>query len=166
MKLQLQDIAHWTGADLRTGEGDRPENRRRNIQSTPARLRRVISFLLSAGSATMRTPLSPPRLSKGARAVVVARSKVTDFLELARTHSLLIVDDPLVALQTLATAVRRHWNKRISASPAAPAKPPPRKRLRRCWARDSDVLRSKGNLNNESACPCNYSNWNRSMKSR
>ena len=25
MKLQLQDIAHWIGADLRAGEGDRSE---------------------------------------------------------------------------------------------------------------------------------------------
>ena len=32
---------------------------------------------------------------------------------MASTHALLIVDDPLQALQTLATAVRRHWNKRV-----------------------------------------------------
>ena len=36
---------------------------------------------------------------------------------LSSTHAYccLIVDDPLVALQTLATAVRVHWNKRVVA---------------------------------------------------
>ena len=95
----------------------------------------------------------PAAFEKGARAVVVARSKVTDFLELAHTHSLLIVDDPLVALQTLATAVRRHWNKRIIGVTGSAGKTTTKEAVAEVLGSRFNVLRSKGNLNNEFGMP-------------
>src|SRR5260370_23757927 len=51
-------------------------------------------------------------LQKGAVGAVVARSQLTRFPVIS---GLLAVDDTLVALQSLATAVRRIWNKKLLA---------------------------------------------------
>src|ERR1700723_678741 len=95
----------------------------------------------------------PAALERGALAAVVARSKVTDFLELARTHTLLIVDDPLIALQTLATAVRRHWNKHVIGITGSAGKTTTKEAVAEVLAARFRVLKSHGNLNNEFGMP-------------
>ena len=153
MKLQLQDIAHWTGADLRAGEGDRPEQPATGYSIDTRTLAPGDLFFAVRGERYDAHAFVPAAFEKGARAVVVARSKVTDFLELARTHSLLIVDDPLVALQTLATAVRRHWNKRIIGVTGSAGKTTTKEAVAEVLGSRFHVLRSKGNLNNEFGMP-------------
>jgi UDP-N-acetylmuramoyl-tripeptide--D-alanyl-D-alanine ligase len=153
MKLQLQDIAHWIGADLRTGEGDRPEQPATGYSIDTRTLAPGDLFFAVRGERYDAHAFVPASLEKGARAVVVARSKVTDFLELARTHTLLIVDDPLVALQTLATAVRRHWNKRIIGVTGSAGKTTTKEAVAEVLGSRFHVLRSKGNLNNEFGMP-------------
>ena len=95
----------------------------------------------------------PQALEQGARAAVIARSKAMDFLELARTHTLLFVDDPLIALQTLAAAVRRHWNKRVIAVTGSAGKTTTKEALAQVLAARFVVLKSQGNLNNEFGLP-------------
>jgi UDP-N-acetylmuramoyl-tripeptide--D-alanyl-D-alanine ligase len=153
MKLQLQDIAHWIGADLRAGEGDRPEQPATGYSIDTRTLAPGDLFFAVRGERYDAHAFVPAAFEKGARAVVVARSKVTDFLELARTHSLLIVDDPLVALQTLATAVRRHWNKRIIGVTGSAGKTTTKEAVAEVLGSRFHVLRSKGNLNNEFGMP-------------
>ncbi len=166
MKLQLQDIATDMGAELRPREGDpaatagngilhrHAHARRREICSSPSAVRRYDAHDFVAAA-----------LERGARAAVVARSKVTELLDVAHTHTLLIVDDPLIALQTLAAAVRRHWNKRVIGH----------NRQRRqdhdqrgggggSGRRASRFLNRREISTMNSACPCNCSNWNRSMR--
>jgi UDP-N-acetylmuramoyl-tripeptide--D-alanyl-D-alanine ligase len=92
-------------------------------------------------------------LARGARAAVVARSKVTDLLGLAHTHTLLIVDDPLIALQTLASAVRRHWNKRVIGITGSAGKTTTKEAVAEVLSSRFSVLKSQGNLNNEFGLP-------------
>ena len=153
MKLQLQDIAHWTGADLRAGEGDRPEQPATGYSIDTRTLAPGDLFFAVRGERYDAHAFVPAAFERGARAVVVARNKVTDFLELAHTHTLLIVDDPLVALQTLATAVRRHWNKRIIGVTGSAGKTTTKEAVAEVLGSRFSVLRSKGNLNNEFGMP-------------
>ena len=92
-------------------------------------------------------------LERGARAAVIARSKVTDLLDLAHSHTLLIVDDPLAALQTLAAAVRRHWNKRVIGVTGSAGKTTTKEAVAEVLASRFAVLKSQGNLNNEFGMP-------------
>jgi UDP-N-acetylmuramoyl-tripeptide--D-alanyl-D-alanine ligase len=76
-----------------------------------------------------------------------------DLLPLAHAHTLLIVDDPLIALQTLATAVRRHWNKRVIGVTGSAGKTTTKEAVAEVLAARFRVLRSHGNLNNEFGLP-------------
>ena len=113
MKLQLQDIAQWIGADFRPREGDLPEEQATGYSIDTRTLAPGDLFFAIRGERFDAHGFVGTAFEKGARAAVISRSKVTDLLNLARGHSLLIVEDPLQALQTLAAAVRRHWNKRV-----------------------------------------------------
>ena len=101
----------------------------------------------------MLMTLSPTALQRGARAAVVARNKVTELLDLAHNHTLLIVDDPLIALQTLAAAVRRHWNKRVIGITGSAGKTTTKEAVAAVLGARFAVLKSQGNLNNEYGMP-------------
>jgi UDP-N-acetylmuramoyl-tripeptide--D-alanyl-D-alanine ligase len=104
-------------------------------------------------------------LAAGAVAAVVARTQASRFRE---SNKLLLVEDPLLALQTLGTAVRKLW----AASPAGPGEPGSALRSRRLIAITGsagktttkealatvlsvqfNVLKSQGNLNNHFGLP-------------
>ncbi len=101
----------------------------------------------------MRMTLSPPRWSEALerRSSLAARSPI--LLDLAHTHTLLIVDDPLIALQTLATAVRRHWNKRVIGVTGSAGKTTTKEAVAEVLGARFAVLQSQGNLNNEFGMP-------------
>ena len=73
--------------------------------------------------------------------------------DLAHAHTLLLVDDPLVALQTLAAAVRRHWDKRVVAVTGSAGKDDDERSDCRGSGAQFHVLKSKGNLNNDFGLP-------------
>ncbi len=54
-------------------------------------------------------------LERGAVAAVVSRARVASLPDAALAHPLLIAEDPLLALQSLATHVRRQWGRRVVA---------------------------------------------------
>src|SRR5271169_1590287 len=108
MKLELQDIALWMGAELRPHAGDSAQEQATGYSIDTRTLSPGDLFFAIRGERYDAHDFVAAALERGARAAVVARSKVVDLLDLAHTNTLLIVEDPLVALQTLATAVRRH----------------------------------------------------------
>jgi UDP-N-acetylmuramoyl-tripeptide--D-alanyl-D-alanine ligase len=153
MKLQLQDIAGWIRADLRPRDGDPPELPATGYSIDTRTLDPGDLFFAIRGERFDDHDFVANALARGARAAVVARSKVTDLLDLAHNHTLLIVDDPLIALQTLATAVRRHWNKRVIGITGSAGKTTTKEAVAEVLSSRFSVLKSQGNLNNEFGMP-------------
>jgi UDP-N-acetylmuramoyl-tripeptide--D-alanyl-D-alanine ligase len=153
MKLQLRDIAQWIGADLRKPEGDPSEQPVTGYSIDTRTVAPGDLFFAVRGEKYDAHAFVPAAFERGARAAVVSRSKAADFLDLAHTHALLLVDEPLIALQTLATAVRRHWNQRVVAVTGSAGKTTTKEAVAEVLASRFRVLRSHGNLNNEFGMP-------------
>src|SRR6201996_5551237 len=153
MKLQLQDIAAWTGAELRLAAADPVDQPASGYSIDTRTLQPGDLFFAIRGERFDAHDFVATALERGARAAVVARSKLTDLLPLAHKNSLLIVDDPLTALQTLAAAVRRHWNKRVVGITGSAGKTTTKEAVAEVLSARFNVLKSQGNLNNEFGMP-------------
>ncbi len=144
MKLQLQDIARWIGAELQ-GENHAVTGYSIDTRTlAPGDL-----FFAIRGERYDAHDFVPAALERGARAAVVSRSRAGEF----PGKNLLIVEDPLIGLQTLATAVRLHWNKRVVAVTGSAGKTTTKEAVAEVLAARFHVLRSQGNLNNEFGLP-------------
>jgi UDP-N-acetylmuramoyl-tripeptide--D-alanyl-D-alanine ligase len=153
MKLQLQDIASWIGAELRPKDGDAHQQLATGYSIDTRTLAPGDLFFAIRGERYDAHDFVAAAFQRGARGAVVSRSKVTELLDLAHTHTLLIVDDPLIALQTLATAVRRHWNKRVIGVTGSAGKTTTKEAVAVVLGARFNVLKSQGNLNNEFGMP-------------
>jgi UDP-N-acetylmuramoyl-tripeptide--D-alanyl-D-alanine ligase len=153
MKLALQDIAHWIGADLRAWQGDQAEVPAAGYSIDTRTLEPGDLFFAIRGERYDAHDFVVTAFELGARAAVISRSKAAQYLEMARTRTLLLVDDPLKALQTLATAVRRHWNKRVIGITGSAGKTTTKEAVAEVLATRLNVLKSKGNLNNAFGLP-------------
>jgi UDP-N-acetylmuramoyl-tripeptide--D-alanyl-D-alanine ligase len=153
MKLQLQDIAGYMGAELRPREGDSLQQPATGYSIDTRTLSPGDLFFAVRGERYDAHDFVAGALDRGARAAVVARTKVTELLDLAHTHTLLIVDEPLIALQTLAAAVRRHWNKRVIGITGSAGKTTTKEAVAAVLGARFAVLKSQGNLNNEFGMP-------------
>ncbi len=89
-------------------------------------------------------------LSRGALAAVVRKDQLARYSGLA---DLLAVDDTLVALQTLATAVRKIWGKTAIAITGSMGKTTTKEAMAHLLAIKYRVHRTKGNFNNHFGLP-------------
>jgi UDP-N-acetylmuramoyl-tripeptide--D-alanyl-D-alanine ligase len=153
MKLQLQDIATYMGAELRSRESDPLQQPATGYSIDTRTLSPGDLFFAVRGERYDAHDFVAAALQRGARAAVVSRNKVTELLDLAHNHTLLIVDDPLIALQTLAAAVRRHWNKRVVGITGSAGKTTTKEAVAAVLGARFAVLKSQGNLNNEYGMP-------------
>jgi UDP-N-acetylmuramoyl-tripeptide--D-alanyl-D-alanine ligase len=144
MKLQLQDIARWIGAELQ-GE-DQPVT---GYSIDTRTLAPGDLFFAVRGERYDAHDFVATARERGARAAVVSRGRAAEFPD----YTLLIVEDPLTAMQTLATAVRLHWNKRVVAVTGSAGKTTTKEAVAEVLASRFHVLRSQGNLNNEFGLP-------------
>jgi UDP-N-acetylmuramoyl-tripeptide--D-alanyl-D-alanine ligase len=162
MKLLLEQIAEWTGAQLAIPHGAAATEASGHLPSgihatgysidtrtlAPGDL-----FFAIRGDRFDAHDFVADALAKGACAAVVASAKARDLLPEGHAHPLLLVEDPLVALQTLAAAVRRHWGNRVVAVTGSAGKTTTKEAIATVLATRFRVLKSKGNLNNHFGLP-------------
>jgi UDP-N-acetylmuramoyl-tripeptide--D-alanyl-D-alanine ligase len=89
-------------------------------------------------------------LEKGAVSAVVRKDQLARF---SVKTCLLAVDDTLVALQSLATAVRRLWGKPVVGVTGSAGKTTTKEAIAHVLASRYRVLKSEGNLNNHFGLP-------------
>ena len=153
MKLELRDIASWTGAGLRAWSGDLPDQPATGYSIDTRTLQPGDLFFAIRGERFDAHDFVPAAFERGARAAVIATNKATQFLEVARSNTLLLVDDPLEALQMLAATVRRRWNKRLIGVTGSAGKTTTKEAVAAVLGGRFAVLKSKGNLNNAFGLP-------------
>ncbi len=90
---------------------------------------------------------------RGAVAAVVARERLASLPDSALKAPLLVTDDPLIALQTLASHVRRQWGKRVVAVTGSAGKTTTKEAIATALGAKFNVLKSLGNLNNNYGLP-------------
>lgn len=90
---------------------------------------------------------------RGALAAVVSRAKVASLPDDALSIPLLIADDTLIALQSLAHHVRRHWGKRVVAVTGSAGKTTTKEAIAAALGAKYNILKSIGNLNNAFGLP-------------
>jgi len=152
MKLDLPQIAQWASAEL-TGF-DLALVREATGYSIDSRtLQPCELFIAIRGERFDGHNFVASAFEHGAIAAMVARDKLTTLPEEACKHPLLIVDDPLAALQQLAEAVRKHWSKRLVAITGSAGKTTTKEAIAKVLSTQFSVLKSQGNLNNGYGLP-------------
>jgi UDP-N-acetylmuramoyl-tripeptide--D-alanyl-D-alanine ligase len=92
-------------------------------------------------------------LNRGAIAAVVSRARVASLPDAVLAVPLLIAEDPLIALQALATHVRRQWGRRVVAITGSAGKTTTKEAVAAALGAKFNVLKSRGNLNNGFGLP-------------
>lgn len=92
-------------------------------------------------------------VERGAAAAVVSSARVASLPDAALAVPLLIADDPLVALQSLAAHVRRQWGHRVVAIAGSAGKTTTKEAVAAALGAKFKVLKSQGNQNNSFGVP-------------
>jgi len=92
-------------------------------------------------------------IERGAVAAVVSRERVALLPDAVLQLPLLITEDPLLALQSLAAHVRRQWGRRVVAVTGSAGKTSTKEAIAAALGAGFKVLKSHGNLNNGFGLP-------------
>jgi UDP-N-acetylmuramoyl-tripeptide--D-alanyl-D-alanine ligase len=153
VRLDLQQVAHWSAAELHGSASDAPNIAVSGYSIDSRTLQPGDLFFAVKGEHFDGHNFVAAALERGAVAAVVAASKLSALPKEARRHLLLIVDEPLHALQRLASSVRRHWGKRVVAVTGSAGKTTTKEAIAKVLGRRFNVLKSQGNLNNGYGLP-------------
>ncbi len=152
MRLSLQQVAQWVGGEMKlppdtvAGEATGYSINTRTLE--PGDL-----FFAIRGNRFDAHDFVAESFRKGAAAAVVARAKASGLPAEAQAHPLILVEDPLHALQALATSVRRSWGRRVVAVTGSAGKTTTKEAIAAVLDTQFRVLKSTGNLNNHFGLP-------------
>src|SRR6202167_2943176 len=90
---------------------------------------------------------------RGAVSAVVSRARAASLPDAVLAHAMLIAEDPLAAMQTLAHHVRRQWGRRVVAITGSAGKTTTKEAIAAALGAKFHVLKSRGNLNNGFGLP-------------
>jgi UDP-N-acetylmuramoyl-tripeptide--D-alanyl-D-alanine ligase len=153
VKLSFEQIAHWVSGTLHGLKPDSAMRQATGYSIDSRTLQPGDLFFAVRGDRFDGHDFVAAALERGASAAVVAKSKVLELPETVRQNVLLIVDEPLISLQTLAAAVRRHWGKRVIGITGSAGKTTTKEAVATVLAARFHVLKSQGNLNNGFGLP-------------
>jgi UDP-N-acetylmuramoyl-tripeptide--D-alanyl-D-alanine ligase len=153
VNLVLDQIAYWMSGALRNPRQDGHTQLATGYSIDSRTLNAGDLFFAVRGERFDGHDFVAAALGRGACAAVVAKSKVLELPESTRQNVLLIVDEPLIALQTLAAAVRRHWGKRVIGITGSAGKTTTKDAIAAVLSARFRVLKSQGNLNNGFGLP-------------
>jgi len=146
MKLTLEKIAAFVAA-----EGDFPREEVAQGYSIDSRtIGKGELFFAVKGERLDGHDYVSAALERGAAAAVVRKDQWHRYSWTTRT---LVVDDTLVALQTLATAVRKLWGKPVVGVTGSMGKTTTKEAIAHVLAARWRVLKSEGNFNNHFGLP-------------
>src|SRR5579859_5935977 len=146
MKLKISKIAEFLSAAGKTNSADEAQGYSIDSRSIkPGEL-----FFAVKGERLDGHDYVEAALEKGAVAAVVRTDQLQRFPD--KTH-LLPVNDTLVALQTLATAVRRLWGKPLVGVTGSAGKTTTKEAIAHVLGSRLRVLKSEGNFNNHFGLP-------------
>ncbi len=154
MKLSLATAAEWLGGELLQPDAATHEALGYSIDSRTIAAGEL--FFAVSGERYDAHTFVAGALERGAIAAVVSRLDLLENATLAQP--LIYVDEPLAALQRLATAVRAHWvalgdGRRVIGITGSAGKTTTKEAVATVLAARYRVLRSRGNLNNEFGVP-------------
>ncbi|HEY1810184.1 MAG TPA: UDP-N-acetylmuramoyl-tripeptide--D-alanyl-D-alanine ligase [Acidobacteriaceae bacterium] len=153
MKLTLEQIARWSAAELQSALAPGAEVSATGYSIDSRTLQPGDLFIAIQGERFDGHDFIAAAFDRGASAALVARQRLAGLLDLARQRPLLVVDDPLPALQRLAAAVRRHWGRRVIGITGSAGKTTTKEAVAAVLATRFSVLKSQGNLNNHYGLP-------------
>lgn len=154
MKLPLSKIAEFMSADTRAATGAvRSAIAAEEVQGYSIDSRTITSgqlFFAVKGERFDGHDFVAAALEKGASGAVVRKDQLQRYTDQWR---LLAVDDTLIALQTLATAVRKVWGKPLVSVTGSAGKTTTKEAIAQVLASRFRVLKSEGNFNNHFGLP-------------
>jgi UDP-N-acetylmuramoyl-tripeptide--D-alanyl-D-alanine ligase len=145
MKLPLSRIA-----ELISAHGDFDDEAARGYSIDSRTIQPGEIFFAVIGERLNGHDYVEQALAKGALAAVIRKDEAARF---GTTANLLAVDDTLVALQSLATAVRKLWGKRLVGVTGSAGKTTTKEAIAHVLAAKYRVLKSEGNFNNHFGLP-------------
>ncbi len=146
MKLTLARIAEFVSA---VGGFD-PEHLAQGYSIDSRSVRAGQLFFAVKGERLDGHDFVEQALGNGAIAAVVRKDQLSRY---PRERRLLTVEDTLVALQTLATAVRKLWGKPLIAVTGSAGKTTTKEAIAHVLSARFRVLKSEGNFNNHFGLP-------------
>jgi UDP-N-acetylmuramoyl-tripeptide--D-alanyl-D-alanine ligase len=146
MKLTLARIAEFVSA---AGTFD-PEHLAQGYSIDSRTVRAGQLFFAVKGERLDGHDFVEQALGNGAIAAVVRKDQLSRY---PRETRLLVVEDTLVALQTLATAVRKVWGKMLIAVTGSAGKTTTKEAIAHVLSTRFRVLKSEGNFNNHFGLP-------------
>lgn len=149
MKLMLEQIARWCSGELRHANS---ADFATGYSIDSRTLEPGDLFFAIHGERFDGHDFVASAREHGAVAAVVARSRLS-ILKAAPVQPLILVDDTLVALQQLASAVRRHWGGRVIGVTGSAGKTTTKEAIAAVLGAGCSVLKSRGNLNNYYGLP-------------